>query len=127
MARKTKQRKYKTGANKLQLKLEKMQKAGNPNLEHYIAFLEAEKMALAGKLNEASEQYQQAIKMASANGHLLHEALANERYSDFLSQVQKQQEEASFRMKEAIRLYEEWGAIGKTRILQAQLDEWSSS
>jgi len=41
---------------------------------------EAEKMALAGKLNEASEQQQKAISMASADGDLLHEALTNERY-----------------------------------------------
>lgn len=123
MARKTRKGKYRTLANKLRRRIEKWGKAGNPNVAHYIPFLKAEHLALVGKVNEAAKQYQIAISLASTDGHLLHAALSSERYSEFLFQQRiQQQHEARDRLKDSIRFYREWGALGKARSLQARCD-----
>ncbi|CAJ1939673.1 unnamed protein product, partial [Cylindrotheca closterium] len=123
VARKTKKRKYRIHANKLRRRIEKWENKRNPNVKHYVPFLEAEQMALNGSWNESSEYYQKAITLASEDGHLLHAALANERYAELLSDFLKQQQEASYRLNESIRLYKEWGAVGKVLNLQARRDD----
>jgi hypothetical protein len=50
-----------------------------------------------------------------------HAALCNERYADFLLQELSDEEEAKYRMEEAIRFYEEWGAVGKVGMLKKHL------
>ncbi|KAL3933730.1 MAG: hypothetical protein SGBAC_010266 [Bacillariaceae sp.] len=127
VARKTKKRKYRSYANKLRRRIEKWGRSGNPNVSHYVPFLKAEQMALAGRLNEASEHYQQAIALASEDGHLLHAALSSERYSEFLIAVMKQKKEGRYRLNESIRLYREWGAVGKVLNLLVKSDDLDDS
>jgi hypothetical protein len=113
MARRTKKRKYKVQANRIKKTIEKWVKSGNPNVKHYHLLLSAEQAALSKNYTWAEENYKKAIVLAARTGHMHHAALCNERYADFLLQELSDEEEAKYRMEEAIRFYEEWGAVGK--------------
>jgi predicted ATPase len=121
MARKTKKRKYKVQANKITKTIEKWVKCGNPNVRHYHLLLSAERAALSKKYDAAEVNYKEAIVLAARTGHMHHAALCNERYADFLLQELSDEEEAKYRMEEAIRFYEEWGAVGKVEMLEKHL------
>ena len=91
-------------------------------MKHYECFLDAEHAALKGKKVYAKDQYEEAIKMAARTGHLHHAALFNERFADFLKHDLVDKEESSYRLKEAIRWYKEWGAKRKVELLEKELD-----
>jgi len=59
---------------------------------------------------------------AARTGHLSHAALCNERYSDFLLNELHDAQEAKYRMDEAIRFYEDWGAYAKVDGLKGSSD-----
>ncbi|CAJ1970138.1 unnamed protein product [Cylindrotheca closterium] len=120
MARKTKKRKYKRLAIKLRHRITKWLHRGNPNVHHYVLFLQAEQAAVDGNTDTANKGFQEAVRLAGRTGHLHHAALFNERYSDFLRHNMKDGENAAFRMQEAIRFYGEWGADGVVRALSAR-------
>jgi cytidine deaminase len=121
MARRTKKRKYKVQANKITKTIEKWVKSGNPNVKHYHLLLSAEQAALSKNYTRAEENYKKAIVLAARTGHMHHAALCNERYADFLLQELSDEEEAKYRMEEAIRFYEAWGAVGKVEMLKKHL------
>ncbi|KAL3933974.1 MAG: hypothetical protein SGBAC_010167 [Bacillariaceae sp.] len=120
MARKTKKRKYKRLAIKLRKRITKWLQRGNPNVQHYALFLRGEQSALDGNAEAASKGFQEAIRLAARTGHMHHAALFNERYSDFLRYTTKDEDNAEFRMQEAIRFYGEWGAEGVVKALSAR-------
>jgi hypothetical protein len=121
MARRTKKRKFKVQANKITKTIEKWVKSGNPNVRHYHLLLSAERAALSKNYTRAEEDYKKAIVLAARTGHMHHAALCNERYADFLLQELSDEEEAKYRTEEAIRFYEEWGALGKVELLKKDL------
>lgn len=142
MARKGKKGKYKRHAVELRHKITNWLNRGNPNVQHYVSttvsylllsmrpvpnmwmiqvlFLEAEQAALDGNDGTANKGFQDAVRLAARTGHMNHAALFNERYSDFLRHQMKDEENATFRMKEALRFYGEWGADGVVRALSAR-------
>lgn len=123
-ARRTKKRKYKQHAKKIRAKIKKWKEQGNPNVVYYCTFLDAEQAALEGKHDEAATHYKNAIQFVAKGGYLHHAALFNERYSDFLLRERNDMEEAKYRLEEAIRYYQDWGAFGvverlkESRLLQ---------
>mmetsp|Transcript_12635 Transcript_12635/g.30174 ORF Transcript_12635/g.30174 Transcript_12635/m.30174 type:complete len:269 (-) Transcript_12635:105-911(-) len=120
-ARRTKKRKYRVEARRLAKKIEKWVSIGNPNVTYYHLFLTAEQMALDKMYDMAEQKYEEAIEMATLEGHLHHIGLLNERYSDYLMEVRSREEESKDRLKQAIRYYEEWGACWKVQTLEARL------
>ena len=122
MARKAKWSKYSRAAYRVRKKIAGWVRNGNPNVKHYECFLEAEHTALKGKRSAAKVKYEEAIRKAARTGHLHHAALFNERFADFLQCDLSDEEESSFRLKEAIRWYKEWGAKRKVEMLKEVLE-----
>mmetsp|Transcript_9106 Transcript_9106/g.21673 ORF Transcript_9106/g.21673 Transcript_9106/m.21673 type:complete len:492 (+) Transcript_9106:1575-3050(+) len=118
MARKTKQRKYKSHASKIRKTIKKWLKAGNPNVEHYDLLLDAEHAALNKAHHRAEKLYLEAIELASRMGYLHHAGLFNERYADFLHHERKDAVKSAHFLNEAIRFYEQWGAVKKVKMLK---------
>ncbi|CAJ1941081.1 unnamed protein product [Cylindrotheca closterium] len=113
MARKTKKRRYRNPAAKVLKYIAKLRKEGNPNVQPYFTLLSAEQAALNKDTGRAKKLYQETIVYAAKTGQLNHAALSNERYSDFLLNELHDSQEAKYRMDEAIRFYEDWGAYAK--------------
>lgn len=122
MARKTNKYKYKRQAKKIRKKINQWQKAGNPNVSHFVTFLDAEQAALNKKYDLAEDNYSKAIVTVARCGYLNHAALFNERYADFLMTVRNDEGEAMYRWREAIRYYKDWGAHGKANHLEEQIE-----
>lgn len=119
MARSTKKRKYLRHAKKVRAKVGGWLKAGNPNVIHFYPLLCAEQAALDKKKEEAKKHYVDAIVLSARTGHIQYAALANERYADFCRNELFNEDEATFRIGEAIRYYQEWGAYSKVERLQS--------
>jgi len=117
-ARRSKRRKYKRHAKKVRKTIHKWKKAGNPNVVYYCTFLDAEHAALEGKHDEAEKNYKDAIQFVAKAGFLHHAALFSELYSDYLLRERDDKDEAKYRLEEAIRYYEDWGALGKVEKLK---------
>eukprot|EP00980_Cylindrotheca_fusiformis_P025743 scaffold14558_cov137-Cylindrotheca_fusiformis.AAC.8 len=124
MARRTRKREYRTHANKLANRIKGWMRSGNPNVRHYHMALMAEKAALGKKYDLAEENYKNAISLAARTGHMHDAALINERYAEFLGHELSDEQESMYRLGEAIRFYEAWGAFGKAEVLQNQLQHF---
>ena len=111
MARKTGKRKFKKHAEQTRKTIQSWSEKGNPNVHHHLLLLDAENAALGGNVEEARTLYGKAISTAARGGFIPDAALGNERYADFVCGVD--QDEAKFRMGEALRFYSEWGASFK--------------
>jgi tetratricopeptide (TPR) repeat protein len=118
MCRKTKKRKYIKRAKKITATIKSWAKKGNPNVNHFIMFLGAERAALNGKHKEARILYSQAISTASRTGFQQDAALGSERFGEFLLHDLGDKERAISQLKDAIRLYTNWGAIYKADTLR---------
>ncbi|KAL3928958.1 MAG: hypothetical protein SGBAC_012418 [Bacillariaceae sp.] len=112
-ARQTQNNKLKKAAKKLQKRIAGWQKAGNPNVKHFVLVLDAESAALSNDIQRTMAKYQEAIAVASKDGYLQYVALFNERYADYLSQHPSLADEAANRKCEAIQAYQAWGAHAK--------------
>eukprot|EP00980_Cylindrotheca_fusiformis_P026080 scaffold15311_cov136-Cylindrotheca_fusiformis.AAC.2 len=123
MARRTRKRKYRIHANKLARRIKDWAQSGNPNVGHYHLVMMAEQAALNKKYDLAEVNYKKAIPLAARTGHLHHAGLINERYADFLKEELSDEKEWEYRLGEAIRFYEEWGAFGKAEALKKQLEK----
>ncbi|KAL3941297.1 MAG: hypothetical protein SGBAC_004320 [Bacillariaceae sp.] len=117
-ARQTKKRKYRAGAQKWHKMIEKWASKGNPNVGHYLLLLDAERAALKNKHNIAKEKYTCAILYSGRMGELHHAGFFNERFADFVMYAYHDVDEAQYRLKEAIRYYDEWGAYEKVAALK---------
>ena len=121
MARRTNLRKYRNPANTIRKVVQKWARSGNPNVSHYEKFLDAEDYGIRGKHERAEANYQEAIKLAAKTGHLHHAGLFNERYADLLF-IMKNENEAVYRLEEAIRWYSEWGDKLKVKALSERVN-----
>eukprot|EP00980_Cylindrotheca_fusiformis_P025736 scaffold14558_cov137-Cylindrotheca_fusiformis.AAC.1 len=121
MARRTRKRKYRAHANKLANRINSWVRSGNPNVGHYHIATMAEQAVLGKKYDLAEESYKSAISLAARTGHMHDAALINERYAEFLREELLDERESKYRLGEAIRFYEAWGAFGKVEVLKKQL------
>ncbi|KAL3927280.1 MAG: hypothetical protein SGBAC_013148, partial [Bacillariaceae sp.] len=115
---KTTQNKYKKHAKKVRTTILNWKKEGIPNVVYYCIFLDAEHAVLEGKLEDAETHYKNAIQFVCRSGYLHHAGLFNELYSDFLWREKEDKDEARYHLKQAIRYYEDWGALGVVARLQ---------
>jgi hypothetical protein len=128
MALRTKERKYKKHAKRIKKTIEEWTKGGNPNVKHYLCFLNAEQAAMDNRYNVTEEFYQDAIRLAARSGHLHHAALFSERYSNFLLETGAgDKREVKYRLEDAIRFYAAWGADGKVQRLMLLMNNESPS
>ena len=116
VARKTGKRKFKRPADQARKKIRSWSEKGNPNVNHHLLLLNAEHAALGGHVQQAHTMYEKAISAAGSGGFTQDAALANERYSDFLTNIDT--EASSSRVQEAVRLYNAWGAHYKVLTLR---------
>lgn len=135
MARKTKRRIFKSRAAKIRKTVKQWVQYGNPYIEHCGHLLDAEHASLKLKGDESAydmstvmyrvsdESYQKAIESAGRLGHLLHTAVCNERYANFLLHYSRDKPAWTQKLSESIRLYEEWGAVGKVKELKLKLQK----
>lgn len=123
-SRRSHKRKYRKHAKRVHRKIGEWLKKGCPNVVHYHALLDAEEAALNKNYKKAESLYQKAIVLAARPGYLHDAALFNERYADFLSQegsyFKMTGDDAQFRLREAVRYYDEWGATSKAEMLRQQ-------
>jgi len=127
MARKTKKRKYTKNARKAASTLRSLAKQGNPNVNHYVALLDAENAALSRDADKASQLYARAVTTAARTGFVQDAALASERFGEFLLYDVGDKERAAFRMEEAVRFYSDWGAGKKADMLREKYSGlWST-
>jgi hypothetical protein len=93
----------------------------NPNVIHFDALLDAEADSFRGMKNHATvtKRFELAIQYSGKCGLIQDRALAHERYSEYLSRLGAvHDEDASFQLDEAVRLYAEWGAHAKVKQLR---------
>lgn len=121
MARKTRKTKYKKEAMNLFRTIRDWRQKGNPNVLHYESLLDAEAAALQGKKQDATKKYKDAVLKATRVGMTQDQALANERFGDFLLEVDERSE-AAYHFSLAIQLYKEWGAGRKVSQLERRLE-----
>ena len=93
---------------------------GNPNTQHYLLLLRAEKAECKGKLEQALSFYKEAILRAGRGGYIHDQALANERLAAHYTRT-GDVISAKYSLEDAMKLYEEWGAAKKVKLLEEQL------
>ena len=121
-----KKRIYTKNAKRILKTFDQWIKRGNPNVQHYHCLLAAEHAALEGRHEKAEVLYKDAIILAARPGHIHDAALFNERFADYLlvrkasigNDSVRFKEEAQYRLGEAIRYYNEWGATVKVQMLE---------
>ena len=92
------------------------------NCVHMVDLLEAERMALIGRIREAKRLYGVAIALSSRNGFLQDRALAHERAA-ISCLDHKDLYWASHHFEQAHECYESWGANAKAIHLQDKYKE----
>lgn len=86
------------------------------NFEHMYLLVEAERVRLEEKNEEAMTLYDKAIDAAKRNHFIQHVAIANELAAKFLL-TQNNKSDADKYMREAFSAYERWGAKRKITLL----------
>ena len=109
-------RKYKRLGLKNAAVVRSWTKKGNVNCLHLETLLDAEQARLESKANSAIKSYESAIVLSGRRGFIHDQALACERYADFLFSLGHKADGTS-RLQDAIKWYEEWGASAKVHQL----------
>lgn len=122
--RRTRKRKYITYGKKLARMAKQWVEKGNPNILQINALLNAELAALANQRQLAISYFESAVLLAARRGFLHDQAKINERFASFALNVMNDDSTASFRIREAVKLYEEWGAQGKVNQLITQYKQF---
>lgn len=86
--------------------------------ENRAAIAAAEIARIEGRVLEAQDLYEQAIRSAHANGFVHHEAFANEMAARFYA-ARGHERLAAACLRDARYCYQRWGAHGKVRQLEA--------
>ena len=116
VSRMNRKRKIMKEADRLRKVIRSWSEKGNPNVNHHLLLLNAEHAASCGLMRQARTLYEKAISTATSGGFIPDVALANERYADYLGD--SDQEAANFHLQEAVRFYNEWGALYKVTKLR---------
>jgi hypothetical protein len=87
--------------------------------------LDAEAESLRGEHYSACRHYEAAVLYAGRHGWRQDQALAHERYGMYLSRLDGGDErrhqhhhDALFHLREAVKLYDEWGAHAKVDLMR---------
>lgn len=110
--------KYLRQARKYRNIIKKWVNRGNKNCFHFDALLDAEHERYRGNQSVCVKLYEKGIVTAGRQGLLHFQALANERLATYWRSLNEVEEE-SYRLKEAVRLYDAWGAYHKVELLRA--------
>ena len=124
MAGKTKKQKYFKAAVAHLETIEKWFERGNPNCQHYLTFLKAEKAAYQGKKDKALSLYDTTILAAGRAGYNHERALACERLAAYYVTL-GDKISAMNQFDDALKLYEEWGANKKVLLLSEHMKNLS--
>ncbi|HEX5804635.1 MAG TPA: diguanylate cyclase [Azospira sp.] len=89
------------------------------NHRHHWCLVEAERLRVIDQPEGAMRHYEQAIDLARETGFVHEEALAYELAARFQRQHERERL-AGYYMRQALQLYERWGAVGKVAQLRAQ-------
>lgn len=117
VAKKTASRKYQNLASKLIKKIEKWVQKGNINVLHFLLHLNAEMAVLKNQSEEKVKSlYESAIVACRRAGFTNTAALANERAALYFLNI-GDHEWASYYLRNAGELYDDWGATAKSRQL----------
>lgn len=100
-----------------QSKMKKCAKHAESNFLHKFYLIKAERARVLGKTLKAINFYEKAIKLASDNGYIQEEALANELAAKFYLYL-KNKRIAKVYMEQAIYCYILWGATSKVNYLK---------
>ena len=90
---------------------------------HKYWLVEAEKARVLGQDQEAAEYYDKAIALAGEHGYVNDEALANELAARFYASRDRPRFTEVY-IREAYRLYDQWGAKSKTDHLIQKYSQW---
>jgi len=112
-----KRRKYMKNALALRKRVRQWIEKGARDVGHLNAFFDAEHKALKGKHFSAILNYQVAVTIAARNGYLLDAGLFSETFGEYLLSVDDK-DEASFRLQEAVKYYQDFGARRKVAMLE---------
>ena len=86
-------------------------------MTQFDSLLDAEAESLRGEHYNACRHYEAAVLYAGRRGWRQDQALAHERYGMHLSRLEVDDErhrhDAHFHLREAVKLYDEWGAHSK--------------
>ena len=115
----TKKKKYLKVAKIQQKKLKTWMDNGNPNVNHYVAFLEAESAACQKKA-VAVDLYTTAIQQAAQDEQVHLAALASERLGEFHLNVMRKKDEATYRLDQSMHYYGQWGAVAKVQDIHSK-------
>lgn len=90
-------------------------------MTHYDSLLDGELGSLRGDTYAASKFFETAVVYAGRRGLVQDQALAHERYAEHLLRLKGgHRSDADFHRREAIKLYEEWGAHAKVERLREE-------
>ena len=107
---------FKVAAN--QKKLQQWAVHAPMNHQHHWHLVEAERLRVSGKADEAQNDYNLAIDHARENGFIHEEALASELSCRY--HLQRQQNRlAAYYLRQSLQLYDRWGATAKSAQLRA--------
>ncbi|KAL3912171.1 MAG: hypothetical protein SGARI_001293, partial [Bacillariaceae sp.] len=119
---KAKKKKYKAIAKKfLEKKFKVWSNKGNPNVLAYEDLLAAELASLEGKDSIAKKHYETAILLAGKWTLTNYRALSHERAGDHALRL-GDDEECHYHYKNAIQLFDEWGAKWRAHDLREKIE-----
>jgi hypothetical protein len=91
-----------------------------PDFVHMESMLRAERARLARDPVRARHLYHEAATQAAQQAFVHHAALAHERHARLLATLRRDTETVPL-LRRAIASYDEWGAVGKVRLLTAEI------
>ena len=122
MARQTKDKKYAKHAKACMQKIKGWVSKGCPNCVAHEALLEAEYYAWKKDRGTALRRYEAAALLAGRRGLRHIQAMANERFALYVHEIgDNEHQDSEYRWKQALTLYNEWGATHKVDMLRSQL------
>jgi GAF domain-containing protein/two-component sensor histidine kinase len=92
------------------------------NYLHHWQLVEAERLRVLGKSEEAFRHYDKAIDQARENGFVHEEALAYE-LAGRCYLARQQERQSGFYLKQALQLYERWGALAKSAQISSEFPQ----
>ena len=114
MAQRSGKAKYKREAKRIHKTFNGWSKQGNPNIKHWKILFDAESAILRKKRkNIILQKYEPAVAIAMKGGYIHDAAIASERWGEYSLAVLSDRKEASACLRQSLRLWREWGALGK--------------
>ena len=115
IAQRTGKAKYKSESKSIHKTFKGWVKQGNPNIKHWDHLLDAESAVLRRRNKDVIKSYKSAVSIAKSGGYIHDAAIGCERWGEYMLTVVSDREEAKTCLKESLRLWREWGALGKVQ------------